>query len=89
MDGGQGFTKGVTAVGASLYAWRRRQKAVNHGRADQPRGLALVPRNAGKERCPIVDTWWQTEPGDIGDTSTLAEPAVVEQIVEGHQARQR
>ncbi|MDG1138032.1 MAG: AMP-binding protein, partial [Opitutales bacterium] len=22
-------------------------------------------RNAGKERCPIVDTWWQTETGGI------------------------
>ena len=33
------------------------------GRADQPRGLALVLRVIGKGRCPIMDTWWQTETG--------------------------
>ena len=32
-------------------------------RADQPRGLGLVPRAHRGERCPIVDTWWQTERG--------------------------
>jgi acetyl-CoA synthetase len=25
----------------------------------------VVPRNIGGERCPIVDTWWQTETGAI------------------------
>ena len=35
------------------------------GRADQPRGLELVRRGGGHGRCPIVDTWWQTETGGI------------------------
>jgi acetyl-CoA synthetase len=34
------------------------------GRADQPGSLALVSlRRWAKGRCPIVDTWWQTETG--------------------------
>jgi acetyl-CoA synthetase len=33
------------------------------GRADQSRGLGMVWRVVGEERCPIVDTWWQTETG--------------------------
>ena len=34
-------------------------------RADQPGSVDLVPPNIGGERCPIVDTWWQTETGMI------------------------
>ena len=34
-------------------------------RADQSRSLDVVPRDIGGERCPIVDTWWQTETGKI------------------------
>ena len=34
-------------------------------RANQPRSLDLVPEVIGKGRCPIVDTWWQTETGQI------------------------
>jgi acetyl-CoA synthetase len=33
------------------------------GRADQPGGLELVQRRRRQGRCPIVDTWWQTETG--------------------------
>ena len=32
-------------------------------RADQPRGVDVVPRVIGGDRAPIVDTWWQTETG--------------------------
>ena len=40
--------------------------AARHGRrADQSRGVDLVPRHIGGGRCPIVDTWWQTETGMI------------------------
>ena len=36
------------------------------GEPDQPRGLDVVSRTTiGNERCPIVDTWWQTETGRI------------------------
>ena len=34
-------------------------------RADQSRGVALVLAVVGDERCPVVDTWWQTETGGI------------------------
>ena len=34
-------------------------------RADQPRSLDVVPPHIGGDRCPIVDTWWQTETGGI------------------------
>ena len=34
-------------------------------RTDQSRSLDLVSRVIGKGRCPIVDTWWQTETGGI------------------------
>jgi acetyl-CoA synthetase len=35
-----------------------------HGRrADQSRSLDVVSHLIGGERCPIVDTWWQTETG--------------------------
>ena len=47
--------------------------AARHGRrADQPEGLALVPKVVGGERCPIVDTWWQTETGAIMITTLPA-----------------
>jgi acetyl-CoA synthetase len=31
----------------------------------QPEGVALVSQGDWGERCPIVDTWWQTETGAI------------------------
>jgi acetyl-CoA synthetase len=34
-------------------------------RADQSRSLAVVPPRGRRRRCPIVDTWWQTETGGI------------------------
>jgi acetyl-CoA synthetase len=34
-------------------------------RADQSRGVDVVPARDRRERCPIVDTWWQTETGAI------------------------
>ena len=34
-------------------------------RADQSRGVAVVIPRGGRGRCPIVDTWWQTETGGI------------------------
>ena len=34
-------------------------------RADQSRGVALVPREHRRRERPIVDTWWQTETGLI------------------------
>ena len=34
-------------------------------RADQSRGLDVVPRAHRPRTCPIVDTWWQTETGVI------------------------
>ena len=43
-------------------------------RADQSGGLDLVPRAHRRRRCPIVDTWWQTETGGIMITPL---PAVV------------
>jgi acetyl-CoA synthetase len=30
-------------------------------RADQSGSMDLVPRSDRRKRCPIVDTWWQTE----------------------------
>jgi len=36
------------------------------GRADQSGSLDVVPpASSGPSRCPIVDTWWQTETGAI------------------------
>jgi acetyl-CoA synthetase len=34
-------------------------------RADQPRGLDVVLQARRQGKCPIVDTWWQTETGGI------------------------
>ena len=34
-------------------------------RADQPRGLDVVPRAHRRRQLPVVDTWWQTETGMI------------------------
>ena len=34
-------------------------------RADQPRGVGLVPRAHRRRPDPVVDTWWQTETGSI------------------------
>jgi acetyl-CoA synthetase len=34
-------------------------------RADQPRSLGVVLQRGRRKRCPIVDTWWQTETGGI------------------------
>ena len=35
------------------------------GEPINPEAWRWYHRNAGKERCPIVDTWWQTETGAI------------------------
>ncbi len=35
------------------------------GEPINPESWRWYHRNAGKERCPIVDTWWQTETGGI------------------------
>ena len=35
------------------------------GEPINPEAWRWYHRNAGKERCPIVDTWWQTETGGI------------------------
>jgi acetyl-CoA synthetase len=35
------------------------------GRTHQPEAWMWYYRVIGKERCPIVDTWWQTETGAI------------------------
>jgi len=35
------------------------------GEPINPEAWKWYHRNAGKERCPIVDTWWQTETGGI------------------------
>ncbi len=35
------------------------------GEPINPEAWMWYHRNAGKERCPIVDTWWQTETGGI------------------------
>ena len=35
------------------------------GEPINPEAWRWYYRNAGKERCPIVDTWWQTETGGI------------------------
>ena len=34
-------------------------------RTDQPGSLGMVPQRGRRRRCPIVDTWWQTETGGI------------------------
>jgi acetyl-CoA synthetase len=34
-------------------------------RADQPGSLGMVFQRGREQRCPIVDTWWQTETGGI------------------------
>ena len=40
--------------------------AAGHGRrADQSRSVDVVSREDRRRRCPIVDTWWQTETGAI------------------------
>ncbi len=44
-------------------------------RADQPRGVALVLQaTSASERCPIMDTWWQTETGGFMITPTPVVP---------------
>ena len=40
-------------------------RARQRRRADQSGGLALVSPRGRRQRCPIVDTWWQTETGGI------------------------
>ncbi|HAD20857.1 MAG TPA: acetyl-coenzyme A synthetase, partial [Opitutae bacterium] len=35
------------------------------GEPINPEAWRWYHRNAGKERCPIVDTWWQTETGGV------------------------
>ena len=41
-------------------------QAARHGRrADQSGSLGVVLTVVGEGRCPIVDTWWQTETGGI------------------------
>ncbi len=35
------------------------------GEPINPEAWRWYHRNAGKERCPVVDTWWQTETGGI------------------------
>jgi acetyl-CoA synthetase len=50
---------GPQARSASLAA------SGNGRRADQSRAWMWYHKVIGKERCPIVDTWWQTETGAI------------------------
>jgi acetyl-CoA synthetase len=35
------------------------------GRTHQRGSVAMVQDHVGKNRCPIVDTWWQTETAGI------------------------
>ena len=63
------------------------------GRAHQSRSLDLVPRERRPQRCPIVDTWWQTETGAIMISplpgSTAAKPGSCTQPLPGIDADHR
>jgi acetyl-CoA synthetase len=71
IQGHRVFYTAPTAI-RSLIRWARSGPQVRPElparagvgrRADQSRGLDVVLPVIGKERCPIVDTWWQTETG--------------------------
>jgi acetyl-CoA synthetase len=55
----RGRRAGEDAPAASRCACSARR------RADQPGSLGVVPPRRRRRRCPIVDTWWQTETGGI------------------------
>ena len=59
MREGDGAGENRPAASSLADCWARR-------RADQPGSLGCgTTRVVGDERCPIVDTWWQTETGGI------------------------
>jgi acetyl-CoA synthetase len=65
------------------------------GEPINPQGVELVPRVVGEGRCPIVDTWWQTETGGIlisplpgavplkPGSATLPLPGILPVLVDG------
>jgi acetyl-CoA synthetase len=57
MRDGEGPVKKTSRANRCAAGQRRR--------ADQSGSLAVVHRVVGEHRCPIVDTWWQTETGGI------------------------
>ena len=58
-------------------------------RADQSGSVDLVSPHIGGERCPIVDTWWQTETGAIMITPlpgiTATKPGSATRPFPGHR----
>jgi len=67
------------------------------GEPINPEAWRWYHRNAGKERCPIVDTWWQTETGwpisanllNLSDFGTVFPtlPGSVTRAVPGYDVR--
>ena len=61
----------IRAIAAAGEEWPNKYKLESLrilgsvGEPINPEAWRWYYRNAGKERCPIVDTWWQTETGGI------------------------
>jgi len=61
----------IRAIAAAGEEWPRKYDMPSLrilgsvGEPINPEAWRWYHRNAGKERCPIVDTWWQTETGGI------------------------
>ena len=61
----------IRAIAAAGEEWPRKYEMESLrilgsvGEPINPEAWRWYYRNAGKERCPIVDTWWQTETGGI------------------------
>ena len=61
----------IRAIAAAGEEWPRKYKMESLrilgsvGEPINPEAWRWYHRNAGKEKCPIVDTWWQTETGGI------------------------
>ena len=61
----------IRAIAAAGEEWPKKYKMESLrilgsvGEPINPEAWRWYHRNAGKEKCPIVDTWWQTETGGI------------------------
>ena len=49
------------------------------GEPINPEAWMWYHREIGKERCPIVDTWWQTETGAIASFAAAWSPVATKQ----------
>ena len=63
------------------------------GEPINPEAWMWYRKNIGGDRCPIVDTWWQTETGAIMITPlpgvTATKPGAAMTALPGHQRRRR